>query len=66
MKNYASVVSALGKLGLSVKENVLLKEYTTFKIGGPCQLLVECAQFQEVLKVVQCLNQHKLPFFLIG
>ncbi len=44
----------------------LLRDYTTFQLGGPCRFLVECQTPQELQKTVQSLAGQKTPFILIG
>ncbi len=46
--------------------STLLSAYTTFQLGGPCRLLVECATPQELIQTVQKFKQEKTPFLLIG
>jgi UDP-N-acetylmuramate dehydrogenase len=45
---------------------VLLSEYTTFRLGGPCPCLIECAAPEELIETVQKLKKEKTPFLLIG
>ncbi|MCR4338227.1 MAG: UDP-N-acetylmuramate dehydrogenase [Candidatus Omnitrophica bacterium] len=51
---------------LNVKENALLSAYTTFRLGGPCSLLIQCDTPEEVQQAVKALAQNKLPFILLG
>lgn len=44
----------------------LLKNYTTFQLGGPCRLLIECKTPGELAKAIIQLNKENLPFILIG
>lgn len=43
-----------------------LSDFTTFKLGGPCRLLIECTTPQELIDTVYDLNQSKTTFILIG
>ncbi len=43
-----------------------LSQYTTFQLGGPCELLVDCATPQELQEAVKELNAKKIKFVLIG
>lgn len=43
-----------------------LEDYTTFRLGGPCRMLIECATPDELISAVQELNQNQTPFILIG
>lgn len=54
-----------GAYGLA-REGVLLKELTTFKLGGPCDLLLEPTCCKEVIRAVRYLRAKKIPFYVIG
>lgn len=47
-------------------QNALLKDYTTFQLGGPCKILVACKTPEEITSVVQSLNRVQEKFILIG
>ncbi len=44
----------------------LLRDYTTFQLGGSCRLLMECQTPEELQKTVKSLFEDKVPFILIG
>ncbi|MEI7999186.1 MAG: UDP-N-acetylmuramate dehydrogenase [Candidatus Omnitrophota bacterium] len=46
--------------------HALLRDYTTFKLGGPCRVLIECQTPEELQKTVKSLLENKTPFILIG
>jgi UDP-N-acetylmuramate dehydrogenase len=48
------------------KKNVLLSDYTTFQLGGPCHCLIECTTPDELIQTVQELKKENTPFLLIG
>jgi UDP-N-acetylmuramate dehydrogenase len=43
-----------------------LENYTTFRLGGPCPVLIECATPEDLTDTVERLNTAKKPFILIG
>lgn len=43
-----------------------LASYTTFRLGGPCRALVECASRRELVHVLNDLGEAGEPFTLIG
>lgn len=43
-----------------------LREYTSFKIGGPADVVVEPADVEDVCLVVQQAHAHKVPLFVLG
>src|SRR6476660_10187367 len=44
----------------------MLRGYTSFKIGGPADVLVEPADIEDVCLVVQQARAHKIPCFVLG
>lgn len=43
-----------------------LKEYTTFKVGGPAKALVSVNDTEELKQVMQYLWDNHIPYFVIG
>ncbi len=52
--------------GLSLSLNKPMAELTTFKIGGPIDLLVEPANVLELERVLNFCAVHQLPWLIIG
>jgi len=50
----------------SFKRNILLKNYTTFKIGGPAEFFFEAKTKEDLIKAVGLAKEKKLPFFVLG
>jgi|AntRauTorckE6833_2_1112554.scaffolds.fasta_scaffold36341_2 UDP-N-acetylmuramate dehydrogenase len=50
----------------NIKENELLKNHTSFKIGGPCLLLIEPTSKNELVYILQLLKKYKLKHYIIG
>lgn len=44
----------------------LLENYTTFRLGGPCRILVNCQTPDELIAAVLKLSSDQTPFILIG
>ena len=51
---------------LRVSENVPLRDYTTFRLGGPCPFLIEGATAAQLPAVIQKLNEAGQSFLVIG
>ncbi|NOU35676.1 MAG: UDP-N-acetylmuramate dehydrogenase [Kiritimatiellaceae bacterium] len=51
---------------LRVTENALLRDITTFRVGGPCPLLIEGAAAAQLPAIIQRLNKTGQPFLVIG
>jgi len=56
----------LKKLLPGLKRNVLLKNYTTFKIGGPAKYFFVAKNTEDLIKAVLVAKKLKLPFFVLG
>lgn len=61
------IIDEIRKLNIeTVKENESLSKYTTFRIGGKAELLIEAKSDEEVLKLVRLFDETKTPYMLIG
>jgi UDP-N-acetylmuramate dehydrogenase len=49
-----------------VRFNAPLKEYTSFHIGGPADVLVEPADVEDVVRLATQTHEQKLPIFVLG
>ncbi len=54
------------KMGCSAEKNAVLKNYTTFRIGGKCSLLVKLNSEESFLKLVPLAEQLKVPYYIFG
>lgn len=50
----------------NIKRNVPLKQYTTFRIGGPADCLIEIETQEQLIRVIRYLNIVEYPYFVIG
>ncbi|MEK7624614.1 MAG: UDP-N-acetylmuramate dehydrogenase [Patescibacteria group bacterium] len=48
------------------QKNVLLKNHTSFKIGGPAKYFFEAKNFKDLVKAVKEAKQKQIPFFILG
>jgi len=48
------------------EENILLKNYTTFKIGGPAKYFFAAKTKEDLIEAVLWAKRKKLPFFILG
>lgn len=58
--------SAVAGLRGVVRFNAPLSEYTSFRIGGPADVLVESADVEDVIRLVKQTYEQKLPLFVLG
>ena len=49
-----------------VRFNAPLKEYTSFHIGGPADVLVEPVDVEDVARLAKQTREQKLPIFVLG
>jgi UDP-N-acetylmuramate dehydrogenase len=47
-------------------KNVLLKDYTTFKIGGPAKYFFVAKSKEDLIKAIEISKKNKLPIFILG
>lgn len=64
MKEFISKLSEL-EIG-KVKENELLANHTTIKIGGPADLLIEPNSVESLIKTMELIREYKLKWTAIG
>lgn len=61
---YLQLINELGEQ--YIKKNVLLSNFTTFKIGGEADLFYEAKTIEELKKAVNSARKFKVPFFILG
>ena len=62
----ADLRAAVAGLRGPVSFHAPLREYTSFKIGGPADVVVEPADIEDVCRVVQQARAHRIPLFVLG
>lgn len=50
----------------SIKKNVSLAEYTTFRIGGKAKYFFEVEKKEDLINVLKWAKKEKIPFFILG
>ncbi len=58
--------SFLSHLKISFSCQRALEFHTTFRIGGPCPLLIHCAATDHLIAVIRYLAQHNIDYLVIG
>ncbi len=68
MKNMPAIASKLEEAlhPGAVRPGVALRDLTTFRIGGPAEVLVEPASFEEVAQTVRICNAQGVPWRVLG
>jgi UDP-N-acetylmuramate dehydrogenase len=59
-------VEAAQAAGFTVDRQVVLAPLTTFKIGGPADLLVTVERIDDLIRLVELARGHSMPFLLLG
>lgn len=54
------------QVGRSLQKSVPLKDYSTFRIGGPADYFFEAHNLQELKEAIIFARQQKIPFYVIG
>ncbi|HEX4969126.1 MAG TPA: UDP-N-acetylmuramate dehydrogenase [Nitrospiraceae bacterium] len=62
----ADMRAAVAGLRGSVSFEAPLREYTSFKIGGPADVVVEPADIEDICLVVQQARARRIPLFVLG
>jgi UDP-N-acetylmuramate dehydrogenase len=61
-----AVISELENIGVPFTINTGLDKYTTWKIGGPCDLMILPRTAEEVSASVQLFTKAELPWMVLG
>lgn len=51
---------------MKIEKNILLKDYATFRIGGPAKFFCIAKSEDDVLEAVGFSKKNKIPFFILG
>ncbi|MGH9403819.1 MAG: UDP-N-acetylmuramate dehydrogenase, partial [Terriglobia bacterium] len=51
---------------LEIREDVSLKPFTTFKIGGPARYFTSMTRGDQVEPAIEFAAAHRLPVFVLG
>ena len=49
-----------------IRENVILKQYTTFKAGGPADLFAEPGSVEEIRELIGKAEEDGIPYLVLG
>lgn len=50
----------------NISEKELMSRHTTFKVGGPCSVLVKIDEVEQLTKLLPYLAEEKIPYFFLG
>lgn len=49
-----------------IKEQVMMKEHTTFRVGGPADVLVNPSSVEEITGILKMAKVYQIPYYVIG
>lgn len=61
-----SELQSLKRFLPEIRKNVSLKNYTTFKIGGPAKYFFEAKTEENIISAINLAKKFNLPFFILG
>lgn len=64
--DYSKIINSALNLGFGVFENEPLCTRTSFKIGGPADLLIECRDIEKLPILLTEIKANKIPLTVIG
>jgi UDP-N-acetylmuramate dehydrogenase len=59
-------LSFLDGLNVKITPHALLKDFTTFRLGGPCLAMIESSKALALTETVRRLRQKNIPFIMMG
>ncbi len=66
MQKFSNIINTAEKLGMTVKPNEVLKNYTTFKVGGTCDVLIEMDTAEHTVELIKCCMAENIKYYIIG
>jgi UDP-N-acetylmuramate dehydrogenase len=68
MKNYLDLLAIFKEIvgESNVLVNEPMKNHTSFKVGGPADILVIPGTYEEVQKLIKTCKEKSVPFFIMG
>lgn len=66
MENILYIKKFAQELGFEVRENELMKNHTSFKIGGTADLLITATTEKGLIKLLRACREKKVPVFTLG
>ena len=64
--NIEKVIDKAKQLGCYTYDDKLLKDYTTFKIGGRCKALIEINSEESIAELVKICNDENIRYLILG
>lgn len=66
MENIEKIISLAEKYGQNVIKGAMLKDYTTFKIGGEAKVLIEISSSAALCEIMSLLEKLNVKYMILG
>lgn len=66
MRDFSAITDTAVKLGCKVRFEEPLKQYTTFRVGGPCFAMIEINGAEACGKLIALSESGEIPYMFIG
>ena len=66
MNNIDKLISFLDNLGIRYETDTLIRNYITFRVGGPCRLMCFPDSQDKIVNLVNYLKQNSNDYYIIG
>ena len=50
----------------NLRENIILADHTTFRIGGPARYFFEAKTKEDIIEAIKWAGENNLPYFILG
>lgn len=65
IKNLCSKIGAILEPE-DIKINELMKDHTSFKVGGPVDIMVTPHDYEQVRKIMELCKEEEIPYYILG
>lgn len=66
MRDFSAITDTAVRLGCKVRIEEPLKQYTTFRIGGPCRAMIEINGAESCETLIPLAQNGNIPYLVIG
>jgi len=64
--SYRCIEEICEKHGVEFLQDELVSKYTTFEIGGKCDLLVKPKSYDSVKDIIECCRKNNIKYYILG
>ena len=61
-----NIIKQFSDLSINIRQNEILKNHTTFKIGGPAKYFCVIDDYDQLMPVLKCAKKNNLDILIIG